>query len=166
MVVTQRGTIPAFLLAILLIGSLSLSLPAQVPASPSPNPQTAMAPTSAPQYVGSDTCKDCHEDQFNQIAKTQHWNTNLSAELPRRARPKSGTVASHVTVPVQRTSRAAATSPRSLSSRARPLKPAAHAVWRATPRPIPTFSARSTTRRTWAAPRATRRIMPRLRSRC
>lgn len=45
----------------------------------SPPAQSALSPSASdPQYVGSDTCKGCHEEQFNQIAQTQHWNTNLS----------------------------------------------------------------------------------------
>jgi len=34
------------------------------------------------QYVGSETCKGCHEDQYKQIETTQHWNTNLKAAKP------------------------------------------------------------------------------------
>ena len=38
-------------------------------------PKTQNAASS--QYVGSETCKGCHEDQYKQIEITQHWNTNL-----------------------------------------------------------------------------------------
>jgi len=43
--------------------------------------------TAAPQpshndsaYVGSDTCKTCHEDIYNAWAKTPHWKTTLNKE--------------------------------------------------------------------------------------
>lgn len=42
-------------------------------------PQASSAlPGAAPAtYVGSDTCKTCHAEQYTQIETTQHWNTNL-----------------------------------------------------------------------------------------
>jgi DmsE family decaheme c-type cytochrome len=32
------------------------------------------------QYVGSDTCKTCHEELYNSWAKTPHWKTTLNKE--------------------------------------------------------------------------------------
>jgi DmsE family decaheme c-type cytochrome len=32
-------------------------------------------PTSSAKFVGSDTCKTCHEDRFNEIADSPHWNS-------------------------------------------------------------------------------------------
>src|SRR5947209_6083146 len=38
----------------------------------------AGAPTSSTaKFVGAETCKTCHEDQFKQIAATPHWNSVL-----------------------------------------------------------------------------------------
>src|SRR3954454_10786425 len=38
----------------------------------------AGAPTSSSaKFVGAETCKTCHEDQFKQIAGTPHWNSVL-----------------------------------------------------------------------------------------
>ena len=39
--------------------------------------KTAAAPSEDSQYVGSDTCKTCHEDLYNNWAKTPHWKTTL-----------------------------------------------------------------------------------------
>ena len=38
----------------------------------------AHEPTS--QYVGADTCKTCHEDLFNGLQKTRHWNSFLKTK--------------------------------------------------------------------------------------
>ena len=38
----------------------------------------AHEPTS--QYVGADTCKTCHEDLFNGLQKTRHWDTFLKTK--------------------------------------------------------------------------------------
>lgn len=40
------------------------------------SPQHAL-PTDASQYAGADTCKTCHEDLYNNWAKTAHWKTTL-----------------------------------------------------------------------------------------
>ncbi len=45
-----------------------------------PKPDSA----AGSQYVGSETCKGCHEDQYKQIEKTQHWNTNLKSAAPKK----------------------------------------------------------------------------------
>ena len=34
----------------------------------------------ASQYVGSDTCKTCHEGIYNAWEKTPHWKTTLNKE--------------------------------------------------------------------------------------
>ena len=46
-------------------------------------PQAAAAPAGTPgaQYVGSDTCKGCHEDLFKNIETTPHWQTNFKKGL-------------------------------------------------------------------------------------
>ncbi len=36
------------------------------------------APADASEYVGSDTCKTCHEEIFNSFEKTPHWKTTLA----------------------------------------------------------------------------------------
>ena len=49
----------------------------------SASPRTASAPSSdseAAQYVGSDTCKTCHEEIYNSWEKTPHWKTTLNKE--------------------------------------------------------------------------------------
>jgi DmsE family decaheme c-type cytochrome len=43
-------------------------------------PASAAAEKSAAEYVGSDTCKTCHEDLYNNWAKTPHWKTMLNKE--------------------------------------------------------------------------------------
>src|SRR5664280_524113 len=77
MMLTQSRTIPTVFLALFLACLLNTAISAQGQAA-NPNPQTSFAPTAGPQYVGSDTCKTCHEDQYKQIEATQHWNTNLA----------------------------------------------------------------------------------------
>lgn len=43
--------------------------------------QTASQQTSvAPQYVGADTCKTCHEDIYQGLEKTRHWNSILKTK--------------------------------------------------------------------------------------
>jgi DmsE family decaheme c-type cytochrome len=44
---------------------------------PPPDP-----PVDPSQYVGSETCKTCHEDIFNNFATTPHWKTTLSHKGP------------------------------------------------------------------------------------
>src|SRR5580700_1730546 len=54
--------------------------------SPAKNAQSASAPTAAAasaedsKFVGSETCKGCHEDVYNSWAKTAHWKTTLNKE--------------------------------------------------------------------------------------
>lgn len=48
-------------------------------------PPSAAAPASAPsadasKYVGAETCKTCHEELYNNWAKTAHWKTTLDTK--------------------------------------------------------------------------------------
>ena len=48
-----------------------------------PSQSTPAANASSPEaskYVGSDTCKTCHEDRYNDWAKTAHWKTTLDTK--------------------------------------------------------------------------------------
>ena len=45
----------------------------------SAKPAPAQEPTSS-KYVGADTCKTCHEDIFNSLQKTRHWNSVLKTK--------------------------------------------------------------------------------------
>ena len=38
------------------------------------------SPSEDSKYVGSDTCKTCHEDLYNNWAKTPHWKTTLDTK--------------------------------------------------------------------------------------
>src|ERR1700678_1604390 len=56
------------------------------PPAPAKNAQSASA-TAAPapspadsKYVGTHTCKTCHEDIYNAWQKTAHWKTTLNKE--------------------------------------------------------------------------------------
>lgn len=42
--------------------------------SPDQSSQSAGKDTAAQQYVGADTCKTCHEEIFNKLQSTRHWN--------------------------------------------------------------------------------------------
>ena len=43
----------------------------------------AIAPSSdGSKYVGTETCKTCHEDIYNAWEKTPHWKTTLNKEAP------------------------------------------------------------------------------------
>src|SRR5579862_409675 len=42
--------------------------------------KTAASPAEDSKYVGSDTCKTCHEDLYNSWAKTPHWKTTLDTK--------------------------------------------------------------------------------------
>ncbi len=58
-------------LLILMLGISALS-GAQTPPKPASNLQAATAPTDGAQYVGSDTCKGCHEELHNKLGTTPH----------------------------------------------------------------------------------------------
>ncbi len=69
-----------------LLGSAALTSQAQQPAtektmqSGSAATATAAAPAEDSKYVGSDTCKTCHEELYNSWAKTPHWKTMLDKD--------------------------------------------------------------------------------------
>lgn len=45
-------------------------------------------PTDPALYVGSDTCKTCHEEVFNQFAATPHFATTMDAKLSATSGPE------------------------------------------------------------------------------
>jgi DmsE family decaheme c-type cytochrome len=56
-------------------------------AGPASSQETAPSPADKPaeepapsQYVGADTCKTCHEDIFNNLQQTRHWNNLLKTK--------------------------------------------------------------------------------------
>lgn len=67
-------------LALLMMPALGAAQTKQAVSGAPPTPGTP----AVSQYVGSETCKGCHEEQYKQIEATQHWNTNLkgSAQQP------------------------------------------------------------------------------------
>lgn len=42
--------------------------------------QEASPQTGAPEYVGADTCKTCHEEIYQGFQKTRHWNIDLKTK--------------------------------------------------------------------------------------
>jgi DmsE family decaheme c-type cytochrome len=68
------------LLALVVAAGFSAAQTKEVASGTSPNPGTP----AATQFVGSETCKACHEDQYKQIEATQHWNTNLKGAAPQK----------------------------------------------------------------------------------
>jgi DmsE family decaheme c-type cytochrome len=70
------GAVLAFM-TIFLTGQLAAhskkSNQAQVPKGVAANPQVS----ANAKYVGSETCKTCHEDRFNEIAASPHWQSVL-----------------------------------------------------------------------------------------
>src|ERR1044071_7919800 len=54
-------------------------------ASPPPSPANPVADKSSaqgPDYVGSETCKTCHEDIFKNFETTPHFKTTLTKKGP------------------------------------------------------------------------------------
>jgi DmsE family decaheme c-type cytochrome len=73
-----RRILPYCFAAFLLTCSLTSAARAKDQASnPTPQTSAALAGNAPAQYVGSDTCKSCHADEYKQIEGSQHWNTNL-----------------------------------------------------------------------------------------
>jgi len=73
--------IPRALPFLFLGAALALSQVAQQSVgkkSPPANPGTSSLSLEDSQYVGSDTCKTCHEEIYNSWAKTPHWKTTLN----------------------------------------------------------------------------------------
>jgi DmsE family decaheme c-type cytochrome len=64
-------------LAWMILGCSILAASAQGSAAKPPDPQNYIDPTSGSKYVGADTCKGCHEDQFKNIESSPHYRTNL-----------------------------------------------------------------------------------------
>lgn len=60
--------------ALMIVGFAGAQTPAKDQAA---KPAQEPAPS---QYVGADTCKTCHEDIFNGLQKTRHWNSFLKTK--------------------------------------------------------------------------------------
>jgi len=57
--------------------------PSSAPAAAAPSPDAAKPDASKPDgsgYVGAETCKTCHEEIYNNWAKTPHWKTTLNTK--------------------------------------------------------------------------------------
>jgi DmsE family decaheme c-type cytochrome len=68
----------------LLIGAVLWLFVLPMAAADRSKKKEASAPEPTPdasQYVGSDTCKTCHEDIFNNFATTPHWKTTYSKKV-------------------------------------------------------------------------------------
>ena len=67
-----------------LIGLLQVPTRAQEAQTPKTTPAATPAPDpqdSAPaQYIGSEVCKTCHEDIYDNWEKTPHWKTMLDTK--------------------------------------------------------------------------------------
>ena len=61
---------------IFLCGVLTAS--AQASSAKQSNPQNLADVASSSKYVGSETCKSCHEDQFKSVDGSPHYRTNLA----------------------------------------------------------------------------------------
>jgi DmsE family decaheme c-type cytochrome len=63
---------------------LGLVLSAAVAAKAGPADQSSQKASqqtpAAPQYVGADACKSCHEDIYQGLQKTRHWNSILKTK--------------------------------------------------------------------------------------
>ena len=75
----RRQCISGLWLAVFLVLLLALPLAAE-----DEKKKDAPAPASkdSSQYVGSETCKTCHEDIFKSFETTPHWKTTLSKKGP------------------------------------------------------------------------------------
>jgi DmsE family decaheme c-type cytochrome len=80
-------TILGSLLATGLLSAVALAEPQTTPANAAksaPAGQEKSAPSTAnlapSDYVGSEVCKTCHEDMYNQWEKTPHWKTTLDSK--------------------------------------------------------------------------------------
>ena len=83
---SKRRVRSSFLLSFLFLFCLASSVSrAQNPTGgKKPQSSSAMKAVASPaedsKYVGSDTCKTCHEDRYNDWAKTPHWKTTLDTK--------------------------------------------------------------------------------------
>jgi DmsE family decaheme c-type cytochrome len=50
-------------------------------ASPATTTEASQGPSSSATYMGSDVCKTCHEDIYNNLAKTPHFQTTLDTHV-------------------------------------------------------------------------------------
>lgn len=63
------------------IFGLVLFIGSNLHSSPVPQtPQHVTTSSPASQYVGAETCKQCHEEIFNNLQKTRHWNSVLKTK--------------------------------------------------------------------------------------
>ncbi len=68
------------ILAVLLWFSLPLAAADQSVKDKDKDKQKTAKTADTSQYVGSDTCKTCHEEIYNAWAKTPHWKTTLDTK--------------------------------------------------------------------------------------
>src|SRR5271170_4647858 len=54
--------------------------PSKGDAKTSAAPASVLKDSSQAQYVGSETCKTCHEDLYNHWEKSPHWKTTLDTK--------------------------------------------------------------------------------------
>ena len=59
-----------------------LLLVAALPAAGAKPEEKAAASKDTSQYVGSDTCKTCHEDIYKNFETTPHWKTTFNKKGP------------------------------------------------------------------------------------
>ena len=70
----RRPATAPVMTALIIVGFASAQTPAKDQAA-KPTQKVASS-----QYVGADTCKTCHEDIFNSLQKTRHWNSLLKTK--------------------------------------------------------------------------------------
>jgi DmsE family decaheme c-type cytochrome len=76
-----RSAVTATLLLLTLQQSYLGAQNNQAPKStPAPGATTTDAEAASGPYVGSETCKTCHQDIYNQWEKTPHWKTTLDTK--------------------------------------------------------------------------------------
>jgi DmsE family decaheme c-type cytochrome len=85
----MKPSIPLFVLLSFLFLCCSAPSVSQAQESTGAKNQSSSAPNATkppaslpedPKYVGSDTCKACHEELYNQWARTPHWKTTLDTK--------------------------------------------------------------------------------------
>lgn len=83
----QRLALAAFVAVLVLLATpcivhtVAYAAEEKVAASkPDPSSAIAGAEKNASEYVGAETCKTCHEDIYNNWAKTPHWKTTLNTK--------------------------------------------------------------------------------------
>ena len=77
MIVLSRAPRIALGIAALL---MSVVVTAVAGASDQSSQKASQQTAAAYQYVGAETCKTCHEDIYNGVEKTRHWNSVLKTE--------------------------------------------------------------------------------------